>query len=367
MMICALYEMRLRSGISMAAVLAGVSWLLLTPAFLSAAPRVHSSTEVLEHYCSWHDGRLFFTASTGQRWELITSTSDPEISNPGDGRFHPLPRSEVVAALYAIQFPLTRINVDVYILPYPRRGHLESAAGHGAIYLSPGTREFAVSSIHALVAHEIGHQVHRVFLPDNDREGWETYARLRGFFGNPRYTSDAPHAYRPHEVFAEDFRALFGSDLARNGQSLENPELSWPTGVAGLADFMTRLPKSGGETAAMAAYPNPFYSRVLVEVDLAKAGIGTPLPAVVLSGDNAGALSGSASLPNLWRVSIYDARGRLLRTVPLRLDASGKASFEWDGRDSRSNRVPRGAFFARLMYGRGGAQPVAVVKLVLTR
>jgi hypothetical protein len=117
----------------------------------------------------------------------------------------------------------------------------------------------------------------------------------------------------------------------------------------------------------MAAYPNPFHTRVWVEVDLAKAGIGTPSPAAVLSGDYAGALSGSASLPGLLQVSIYDARGRLIRTVPLRLDASGRASFEWDGRDSMSNRVPRGAFFARLMHGEAGAKPAAVVKLILTR
>lgn len=351
----------------MAAVLAGVSWLLLSPASSSAAPRVHSSTEVLEQFCSWSDGRLYFTATTGERWELIVSTSDPDVFNPGDGRFHPLPRSEVVAALNAISFPLTKINVDIYILPYPRRGQLTSAAGHGAIYLSPGTRDFAVPSIHAMVAHEMGHQVHRVYLPDDDTDGWETYARLRGFFGNPRFASDAAHAYRPHEVFAEDFRALFGSDLARDGQTLENPELAWPAGVAGLADFMTGLPQQGDETAAMAAYPNPFYSQVWVEVDLAKAGIGTPSPAAVLSGDYAGALNGSASLPGSWRVSIYDARGRLVRTVPLRLDASGKASFQWDGRDSMSNRVPRGAFFARLMHGNNGAKPVAVAKLILTR
>jgi hypothetical protein len=359
--------MKAFSGRSMAVVLAGAFWLLLTPVLVFAAPRVHSSTVVTERFCSWSDGRLFFQAANGERWELITSVDEPEITNHGDGRFHPLDESVVAAAISGISYPISKIDVDVYILPYPRRGSLKSSAGNGAIYLSPGTREYSDQTAHALVAHELGHQVHRVYLPDGDGAGWDTYARLRGFHGDPRYSSDAAHAYRPREVFAEDFRALFGSDLARQGQSLENPDLVWPSMVTGLADYLQQLSARYLDSSLLAAYPNPFRTRVRVEVDLGRAGLGTPSPVIVLSGDQAGALSGSASLSNLWWVSIFDARGRLTKTVPLSLDASGKAFFEWDGNDSRGRRVPRGVFFARLSQGRSDNQPVAVQKLILTR
>jgi hypothetical protein len=321
----------------------------------------------LERYCFWSDGRLFFSSSSGQRWELITRIDDPEISNRGDGRFHPLPQGEVEAALSQIHYPLSRINTDIFILPYPRRGNLKSSSTPGAIYLSPGTRDFATQTVHALVSHEMGHQVHGVFLPDEDVAGWEEYARLRGFYGDSRFSPRASHAYRPHEVFAEDFRALFGSGLARQGETLENPEMMWPTAVAGLAEYMRRLPERDVDSSPLAAYPNPFRSRVRVEVDLGKAGIGTPSPVAVLSGDQTGSLSGSASLRNLYWVSIYDIRGRLIRSAPLRLDASGKALFEWDGRDSKSHRMPRGTFFARLSQGGASGSPIAVLKLVLTR
>src|SRR5687768_1759774 len=49
---------------------------------------VHDAAEPLRDHCREQDGRLWLELPNGTRWELIPSTSDPAITNPGDGRFH---------------------------------------------------------------------------------------------------------------------------------------------------------------------------------------------------------------------------------------------------------------------------------------
>lgn len=359
--------MRTHYTISFAAVAAGVLCLLLVPVSLLAAPRVHSSAEVLEHFCYWKDGRLLFASpTTGQEWVLVTSVDDPSISNRGDGTFHPILRSQVVDALSGLSFSVQELNFDVYLLPYPRLAELKSSAGQGAIYLSPGTRETAEVTVHALVAHEVGHQIHRAFLPDTDVPGWEAYARLRGFRDDPRFSSSADHAFRPREVFAEDFRALFGSESARSGATLENPELVWPSAVAGLAEFMRRLPERVAVSSPLAAYPNPFFSNVRVEIDLGSIDSGTPSVGAVMSGDGLYTMAAPASLKR-FSVGIHDARGRLVKRVPVEIDASGRGSIRWDGRNRQETTVSRGIYFARLLDSRGEFAQAAPLKLVYTR
>ena len=329
--------MRTHYTISFAAVAAGALCLLLVPASLLAAPRVHSSAEVLEHFCYWKDGRLIFASpTTGREWELVTSVDDPSISNRGDGTFHPILRSQVVDALSGLSFSIQELSFDIYLLPFPRSTQLKSSAGNGAIYLSPGTLELAEVTVHALVAHEVGHQIHREYLPEADVAGWETYARLRGFDDDPRFSTDADHAFRPREVFAEDFRALFGSEPARSGSSLENPELVWPSTVAGLAEFMRRLPERVAISSPLAAFPNPFYSNIRVDIDLGSIDSGTPSVGAVLSGDGLYTMAASASQKR-FSVGIHDARGRLVKRVPVAVDASGQGSIRWDGRDHRQS------------------------------
>lgn len=194
------------------------------PAVVCAAPILHGPDEVLESFCSWSDGRLYFAPPTGGRWELVTSTADPEVRNPGDGSFHAMPLATVRDALAGLDYPVDGLALRMYVLPYPRRGQFPSAAGDGVVYLSPATRPYAAAVVHGVVAHEMGHVVHRAYLRDQDQAGWEQYATLRGFDGDARYSETAAHAFRPREVFAEDFRVLFGSDLARTSGSLENAE-----------------------------------------------------------------------------------------------------------------------------------------------
>ena len=165
---------------------------------------------------------------------------------------------------------------------------------------------------------------------------------------------------------ALDFRALFGSESARSGATLENPELVWPSAVAGLAEFMRRLPERVAVSSPLAAYPNPFFSNVRVEIDLGSIDSGTPSVGAVMSGDGLYTMAAPASLKR-FSVGIHDARGRLVKRVPVEIDASGRGFIRWDGRDRQETTVSRGIYFARLLDSRGEFAPAAALKLVYTR
>src|SRR5438105_424617 len=130
---------------------------------------IHEAGETLRDYCaSDASGTLWLTLPDGARFELITSTADAAIANPGDGAFHPFEASEVRAALAATGFPVAAVSAEVFLLPYPRRAQLESAAGPGLILLSPGVRALTREHQHAEFVHELRHRVHYGFFPARD-------------------------------------------------------------------------------------------------------------------------------------------------------------------------------------------------------
>ena len=334
------------------------------PIAAHAAPIVHGPDAVLESFCAWSEGRLYFAPPTGGRWELVHDTSDPLITNPGDGMFHPMPLDQVHEALEGIAYPIGKLDFHVYVLPYPRREQLHSAAGDEALFLVPGVRAYAPAVVHATVTHEVGHLVHRAFLPDADGAGWESYKSLRGISGDARYSETAAHAYRPREVFAEDFRALFGTPLARESSGLENAELSWPTEMAGLEEFFLSLPDREPAVAKLLAWPNPFRSQVRFTMDLPKGDSGADTPSLLRRGGEP-APSSLTPATGQWTLTIYDARGRRVRSVPVSVDGTGQAAFAWDGRDAQARRVAHGTYLARLVPPGPTEGESTTVKLVL--
>ncbi|MEO5987595.1 MAG: hypothetical protein ABIU54_02190, partial [Candidatus Eisenbacteria bacterium] len=54
----------------------------------SAGFVIHDAAEVERDFCRWEDGVLYFLLPGGARYELAPSTSDPAITNAGDGSFH---------------------------------------------------------------------------------------------------------------------------------------------------------------------------------------------------------------------------------------------------------------------------------------
>ena len=158
------------------------------------------------------------------------------------------------------------------------------------------------------------------WMPDDDNRSWERYAAMRGIQDRSVYNSAGIHKDRPHEIFAEDFRALFGGSLARYSGSIENPTLAPPTSVAGLADFMVDLAAANRAWAgaALACFPNPSNRSVSFS---RPNGVAVPL-------------------------DVFDLTGRRIVTLAPSTNA-GATAWRWDGTDLGGTTVGPGVFFAR--------------------
>ncbi len=291
---------------------------------------VHDAANTLASYCRTDEaGTLWLVLPGGNRYELLTSTTG--LLNPGDGAFHPFDAAVVAAAVSGIRYPLTHVSAEVFILPYPRRDALESAAGPGLILLAPGVRPLAREQQHAILTHELGHVVHHALMPDHDVESWDRYRALRGIADESQYSATAPHADRPHEIFAEDFRALFGDPLAVASGSIENAAIADPAMVSGLDSFLRELagPALAGR---LVATPNPSRGAV----------------ALVRSGSDAR------------MVDLFDVRGRRIATVAP-APSKGGWVWNWDGVDSTGKSTARGVVFAR---ERGTSTPATRITIV---
>ncbi len=326
--------MNLRSPLTMA-VLGSIA-VLFSAGRSMAEVRIVDSDEVRARFCREDGGRLYLVLPGLAPEELITSTDDPAVANPGDGTFHPLDRGMVEAAIAGLDFPVDRVDAAVYVLPYPRRAGLESAASHGAILLAPGTLPVPATTVHSVVAHEFGHVVQYAFAPEGS-PAWSAYLKLRGLTIDASsaegVASDLVHAERPREIFAEDFRALLGSDLARGDGSVENAFMAQPATIEGLAEFITDLPARARRTAlagafaggrSVAAFPNPFRHAVTIAA----------APALAIG-----------ALPVERTFQIVDARGRVVRRESVPASSDGSATWRWDGRGEGGVELASGTYF----------------------
>lgn len=282
----------------------------------AAGLRIVGPERVLSESCEWRGGVPWLVLPGGLEYELVATVDDPAITNRGDGRFHPFDPAEVARAFTDVRYPLGGVHADVILLPYPRRSGLESAAAPGLILLSPGTRAIPAEQQHAEAVHELGHVVQYQRLPDTDVAGWAHYRAIRGIEDASIFSAHAPHADRPHEIFAEDFRALFGGALANYSGSIENAELDPPTMVAGLERFLLELADAAPIAHTLGAWPNPARGSVA----FARPGAAVPL-------------------------DVFDVAGR--RVATLAPWASGThVEWRWDGRDT-DGRAVVGVVFAR--------------------
>lgn len=286
-------------------------------------------------------GRLNLVLSDGTSYILVEDIADPVIANKGDGSFHPMNPEYVREALDDIdagrKIPL---EIEVYILPLPRRYVLYSSSSGRRIFLSPGVYEVTAALAAFSVTHEFGHRFQNEFLPDSDEDRWNEYLSMRGILDDPLYCSTSQHANRPAEVFAEDFRFLFGSELANYTGTIENTALALPDQVEGLSEFISSL---AGVTVASAGgddipggrlilgasnYPNPFNPSTLVEASLAPAQ--EPYPVMV---------------------RIYDSNGSLVRKLYAGDSAGGLLKVGWDGRNDSGRLSGSGVYFYRIEAG----------------
>jgi hypothetical protein len=302
------------------------------------------------------EGRLIMRLSSGQGYRLVEDIEDPVITHKGDGSFHPMKTEMVIRALSEINLHIAKMEIplEIYILPYPRYCPLSSSTVGNRIFLSPGVYEHSRYSVSYIVTHEFGHTFHFMYLPDVDADGWYRYLNLRGIYGNPNYSTTAPHMNRPHEIFAEDFRYLFGGNDSRHSGTIENPNLPLPDQVDGLEGFMVSLSAdesiakarhlvpSGREIISASCYPNPFNPVTTIRAEF----------------------GGSHSLrARHVAVRIYASDGSLVRTLYDGNVAGGDFHVVWDGKSDEGVNVASGIYLYRLQSERG----VASGKLVLVR
>ena len=229
--------------------------------------------------------------------------------------WHPMAIEEVVAAVEQISYPVRDLKIEIVILHVPRVEVVESSTEGSVVFLTPGRVSYPVEHIHYVVAHEIGHAVHRALMPDARRDLWLEYADLRGIAlngGGP----DVPHARRPREIFAEDFRALFGGGMAALGGRVENHDLPPPSEVAGLREFFLALAGPDNRIDGVAVLPNPSTGDMFLR---APSGGGTDC---------------------LNAIRVYDFRGRLVRD----LGSTSEGEILWDGRDGSGYAVAPGVY-----------------------
>ncbi len=298
----------------------------------SGAPRdlaFHDAGETLRDWCRWDDaGRLWLVLPDSSRFELVTSVNDAAIANPGDGAFHPFELGEVHAALDELSYPVAGLRADVFLLPFPRRAGLESAGGPGLVLLSPGVRPLSREQQHAEFVHELGHVVQQARLPDHATGDWTAYRRMRGIEDPIVFSASAPHAQRPHEIFAEDFRALLGGATANSTGTIENPALTPPQLVPGLREFVLSL-AGHALRARLSGAPNP----------------------------SRGAVTFSRAGTSAAMLDVFDVGGRRLAAVAP-MPVAGGTEWRWDGRAARGTAMGPAIVFARERAG--AAEPVRV-------
>ena len=272
-------------------------------------------------------------------YSLVTDIDDPIIANKGDGRFHPLRLDAVSDALRAVRIEDARLRVRVFVLPYPRREVMDSSARDDVIMLTPGVREVGVQQIHFTVSHEIGHSYQYRWMPDADVALWQEYSRLRGIENPSIYHAAAVHKNRPHEVFAEDFRFLFGGALATASGTIENEDLALPHAVPGLEDFMVKLPEARrADRPRLVPTPNPFNPETEIRVQFA-ADPG----------------------PRNMALRIFDAQGHLVRRLWSGVSSTRDLRVRWNGKADAGVAAPSGVYFARLDF----AGTTSTAKLML--
>lgn len=149
---------------------------------------------------------------------------------------------EYMEALQEVQFPLEAVGeYKINFLTYKLKNDFSTLAlsfKDGSAVVFGTYAALSREKLHRLAVHELGHEVD-FSLMDDDK--WKEYIELRGI-GDKAVYNDYAEIYenRPQEIFAEDFRLLFGGDAARTAAHL-NSDLQSPDQAPGLREFFLSL------------------------------------------------------------------------------------------------------------------------------
>ena len=322
----------MHSPIRCVMILATVLTVALGAAPSRAGIRIYTADDVARHFLQQR-GSSSYLVFEDHEWELATDPEAPYISQLGDGSFHPMDAGLVRDAVDALPTFARGIQGTIVILPYPRKSVLKSSCHGDVVFLSPGILEVQPEHVHSTVVHEIGHLMQHARVPENSVL-WDEYVKRRGL-ASSRFSQTAEHSYRPREIFAEDFRVLFGSGLATASGSHENPELPLASSVPGLrswfADVLGRPAPALADEEPWSA-PNPYLG-------------GSGVVRVVFQ-------AGRSPLSGLDAV-VVDVTGRRIRDLTGR-HVGEEAVFRWDGRDERGRIASSGIYLVRWRQNPGG-------------
>jgi hypothetical protein len=291
---------------------------------------VHDPATVRDRWIVTEGNDLVLSVDA-RSWTLVTDPAAKELSKLGDGAFHPMDPRVVREALEAMRWsPADLPSARILVLPFPRSGHLKSSCEEATIFLSPGLRDVLREHAHATVVHEVGHLVQQLLAPDGSGE-WARYVVLRGLRAD-RYHAGAAHRDRPHEIFAEDFRMLYGGAVAATSGAHENADLApasdSPAVVAWFEDLRrsSSLATRGGPQPQ--GYPNPFStSRASADFEVRFQG----------ARDSRGA--GVAD--------VLDVTGRAVARLDGLPGEPGTVVFRWNGRDAGGAPAASGVYLVR--------------------
>ncbi len=287
------------------------------------------------------DGSLIFRVDEGLSYKMIEDINDPDIISKGDGAFHPHEAEDVLRALREVDLKeaAVEIYVKVYLLPYPRRGLMFSSACGERIFISPGVFSPRADVSAYLVTHELGHCVQNKYLPLEDQKKWDEYLGIRGILGDSDYGFTACHCNNPVEIFAEDFRYLFGGELSNYSGGIENQQIPLPGMVNGLEEFLVTLigkehfdePEKNqfalSETFRATSYPNPFNPTTTIRA-VFDEGFYRRNPMI--------------------DIVVYDVSGRLVNTIFSGRLTGSVLEVRWSGETFKGDEAGSGIYFYRI-------------------
>lgn len=296
---------------------------------------VVSAGSVVEASDSIGEQSLRFVSDGGRSMDLVLDPRLMEISNPivGD-RFYPMSEDlarRILAQMSSI--PPSQMEITIYLLPGMPSAEMSSFCSGAEVFIAPALAGWKAESGAYTLCHELGHAVQHLGLPARRGRGWSRYLQLRGLQDSSVYSEDAVHRDRPAEIFAEDFRVLFGGMLATTSGTQEKGDLPLPGEVEGLRQFFLEviglrwLAREEGIIAGN--HPNPFNPSTVISLALNEE--------LVAAG-------------GVVEVRIVDTRGRVVKDFGGQ-PPSARLELRWKGRDQRGMPVASGRYIYQVRAG----------------
>lgn len=207
---------------------------LISKVFAIDNIKIHDVTASKEQIIVEENDKLLLKQDWyGLRFEI--NSSNTCYTKYGIKRIKPVDIKEYERALRQVDFDLSLIGeYNVYFLDCILEDYSKTMAlsfKDDSVVVFGTCKKMSKQEIHKIAVHELGHEIDFKLM---NEEKWQEYKRIRGIENTEIYfNSSKIYSNRPQEIFAEDFRLIFGGELARRlphlnsslGDPNSNPEL----------------------------------------------------------------------------------------------------------------------------------------------